>query len=243
MLSIICPYNDKKILKNALENSIQRQIDTEYELLTIDANEHGFTSAAETLNYIGKNANGDFLIFIHQDVIFEANNILKQVDTFCRKNKFGIAGVAGCKKINGKSKTITQIHQGMDHKNISSLKKYNNPIEVDSLDECMLIIPKQIFNKYKFSDIGRTWHLYGTDYSLNMLQHNYKVLLLPIDIWHLSDGASLNENYFDAMIKLAKIYRNDVSEIVTIYGIWPTKMIKLYCKCLYRKIRLRIRGH
>ena len=107
----------------------------------------------------------------------------------------------------------------------------------------MLIIPKIIFDKYKFSDIGKTWHLYGTDYALKMLIHHHAVLVFPIAIWHLSNGASLNGNYFDAMIKLAKIYRNDVSEIVTIYGIWATKMIKLYCKCLYRKIRLRIRGY
>lgn len=61
MLSILCPYNNEEILKNALEKSIQKQIDVEYELLTINANEHGFVSAAETLNYIGKNAKGDFL--------------------------------------------------------------------------------------------------------------------------------------------------------------------------------------
>ena len=37
MLSILCPYNNEEILKNALEKSIQKQIDVEYELLTINA--------------------------------------------------------------------------------------------------------------------------------------------------------------------------------------------------------------
>ena len=128
MLSILCPYNNEEILKNALEKSIQKQIDVEYELLTINANEHGFVSAAETLNYIGKNAKGDFLIFIHQDVILESNDVLKKIELLCKNNKFGIAGVAGCKKINEKSKTITKIYQGMDHKKVSILRDYYLPV-------------------------------------------------------------------------------------------------------------------
>ena len=106
----------------------------------------------------------------------------------------------------------------MDHKKVSILRDYYLPVEVDSLDECMLIIPKTIFNKYKFSDIGKTWHLYGTDYALKMLIHHHAVFVFPIAIWHLSNGASLNGNYFDAMMKLAKKYENNFSEITTIYG-------------------------
>ena len=54
---------------------------------------------------------------------------------------------------------------------------------------------------------------------------------------------ALNGNYFDAMMKLAKKYENNFSEITTIYGVWPTQKRKLYWKCLYRKIRLKIKGY
>lgn len=242
MISIVCAYNNEEILNKALKKTLEQQVGIEYELLAIDSKIYDFKSAAETLNYAGDKANGEYIIFAHQDIVFENKNDLINLYNLCRKNKFGIAGVAGCVYENGTFYTISNIHHGKEHKLATTKALGTQPKEVDSLDECLIIVPKNIFQKYKFSNLGKTWHLYGTDYSLKMKVNGYKVLVLPIDLWHLSEGASLNPNYFDAIKKLAKQYKDKTGYIYTIFGYWPTSTLKLWGKCLYRKIRLKIRG-
>ena len=242
MLSIICPYNNKGILESLLQKSLKNQKDVKYETILIEAKQHGFGSAAETLNYAGSKATGDYLIFVHQDIVFENAFVLKQINDFSENNEFGIAGVAGC-IVNGKRVlTISNICHGLKHEKASN-HKINVPKAVISLDECLLIVPRKVFNKIKFSDIGKTWHLYGTDYSIQCKNEGYKVLVFPItNIWHASNGISLNANYFDSIQKLAKMYSEQKS-IITIFGIWPTNLAVLKVKCWYRKVRLMLRGN
>ena len=242
MLSVICPYNDRSILEKELQASLKTQRGVEYETILIDAKQYGFCSAAETLNYAGSKAKGDYLVFLHQDIFFENPNVLKQINDFCKKNEFGIAGIAGCVLENKKVITISNICHGKEHTRVSK-DKIDTPQEVRSVDECLFVIPKKIFEKIKFSNIGKTWHLYGTDYALQCRKNGYKALVFPIgDIWHLSDGYSLNINYFDSIQKLAKLYQ-DQKVIVTIFGVWPTNLLILKIKSFYRKIRLILKGN
>ena len=67
MISVICVYNDEWILQNCLLKSLSEQ-KAVFELITIDNRENRFESAAEALNYGGKKAAGDYLLFVHQDV-------------------------------------------------------------------------------------------------------------------------------------------------------------------------------
>ncbi|MFR5484954.1 MAG: hypothetical protein ACLTHX_11885 [Blautia massiliensis (ex Durand et al. 2017)] len=76
-------------------------------------------------------------------------------------------------------------------------------MDAKSLDECLLVIPRKIFEKYQFRYIGNTWHLYGTDYAIQMQEINEKVVIFPIELWHSSPGDSLSADYYDAVIKLA----------------------------------------
>lgn len=65
MVSIICASNNKKILNNMLIKSLKIQMLNDYELIIIDAKEHGFKLAPQTLNYEAMKAKGDILIFTH----------------------------------------------------------------------------------------------------------------------------------------------------------------------------------
>ena len=64
MISVICVYNNKKILDNCLLKSIKNQT-TKVELILLDNREGRFKSAAEALNFGGEQANGKYLMFVH----------------------------------------------------------------------------------------------------------------------------------------------------------------------------------
>ncbi len=58
-----------------------------YELILIDNTKNKFKSAANALNFGAKNANGNYLIFVHQDVLLcsdtwleEAEKIIKSIE-------------------------------------------------------------------------------------------------------------------------------------------------------------------
>lgn len=244
MFSIICAYNNKKMLEDCVIKSLKKQKNIEYETIFVNAEEHHFSSASETLNYGGQQAKGDYLIFLHQDIIFETEDVLEKIKFYCDHYQFGIAGVAGVTVIGNRNRLITQIEDGKDHTAAGTeltIHHYNNPQKVFSLDECMFIIPNNVFKLFQFSDLGKTWHLYATDYSCKCMKNGFDVLVLPLkNIWHLSDGRSFSIDYFFAVSKLIQLYRKNFKMIYTVYGRWPTLPIVSNLKVLYREIRYKI---
>ena len=67
MISIICVFNDKKVLNECLLESLKNQT-ANYELILIDNTNRKFKSASEALNYGAKKAKGNYLMFVHQDM-------------------------------------------------------------------------------------------------------------------------------------------------------------------------------
>lgn len=236
MLSLICSYNNRELLEDTLLKSLKEQSYTNYEIILIDSKAKGFLSASSALNYGAEKAKGNYLIFIHQDVYFTDKDILSKIDYFCAHNEFGIMGVAGVSLENNNRQFYSNVVHGSEKK--PSGAKFESVKETVSLDECLLVIPARVFNDYKFTDFGNTWHLYGTDYCLKMKQNSLKAYIAPLNLWHLSSGASLNECYFDTIKKLCRTY-NENEIIYTAFGTWPTKMIYLTLKCAWRKFRLK----
>ncbi|RHB86911.1 glycosyltransferase family A protein [Streptococcus lutetiensis] len=233
MISVITIYNDKNVLENTLLKSIAAQENCEYETILVDTYSQGFTSASSALNFGASLAKGDYLVFIHQDVKFEENDTLNIIEEFCKQNEFGIAGVAG---LSFQKQSISKIYHGKNRILASKKNDFNLPVEAISLDECLLIVPKKSFDG--FSDLGDTWHLYGTDYTLKMKNKGKNALIFPITLWHKSDGISLNLNYFDSIKSLCHLYRKE-KVIYTLFGYWPTNPLKLNIKVLYRKFRFK----
>ena len=241
MISIICVYNNDKILNECLKESLKLQKQIEYETIFVDSRKYKFHSAAEALNYAGNLANGEYLIFLHQDIVL-VDNTLSEIYDYCKNNQFGIMGVAGAKYDYGEIVDYSKIVHGLKKKNASTNDDFRGPLQVDTLEECLLVIPREVFHRYKFTEYYNTWHLYGTEYCLKMKNVNQKILVVPVYLWHKSSGASLNLNYFDAIKALAKEYKNKTKIIVTLFGGWPTNCILINLKCFYRKIRFKVKG-
>jgi hypothetical protein len=255
MISVISIISNKKIATEFLLRGLSRQ-DTKFELILLDNKSFSYKSASQAYNCGGIKANGDYLMFIHQDVLLPSSNWLKEAEnTLSTSSNLGLAGVAGMLK----PKYINEFEICMRYYLLRKLGFYpfwfhcygrgnvfqgrdklpwmgkptSEILSVQTLDELLLIIPFKVFEHTKFDEIAcDDWHLYGVDYSLTASEKGYKVCVLPCPAFHLSTGKR-SKTYFKTLIKLIKKHRNE-RVINTTMGLWPTrpKLTKLIMRLM-----------
>lgn len=203
MMSIICVYNNNNILEEYLIKSLEKQTE-EYELILVDNQENRFKSATSALNYGAKKAHGDYLVFAHQDIYFSDENWIKNTAVQLKNlDNIGIVGVAGK---TGDSLVRSNIKQGLNPVDVSPYK-ISKAEKASTLDECLFIIPKDIYNKYNLNEeICDDWHLYAVDYVYNIKNHGFEAYIIPTTLEHRSKGASMSESYYTTLPKLQKKY-------------------------------------
>lgn len=170
-----------------LITSLKKQSFKDYETIIVNAKEHNFKNASETLNYGASLAEGDILVFCHQDIDLVDFDFLNKLKVYCDRYDFGIAGVAG---IAADNKVYSNICHGKNKNDIVGILS-QKVMDLVSVDECLFIIKKDKFNNFDYTN--KTWHLYAVDYSYSCLKNNEKVLLFPLRLYHLSPGYSLND--------------------------------------------------
>lgn len=190
MVSIVVVYNDKRALNEILLPSVKNQT-AKCEFIPIDNTKGQFKSAAEALNYGGKQANGKYIMFVYQDVELGSNLWLENTERILDSiPKLGIAGVTGMSEKGG---NLIEKRRGYIS---SSGELWGEPIqkpeEVQTLDECLLIVPKLVFSKLQFDEkTFDGWHLYGADYCLSVKQMGLKSYVIPAFIYHRTLGLNL----------------------------------------------------
>ncbi len=231
MISVICVSNNVEILEKYLLKSLDDQ-NTNYELILIDNSNGKFKSAAEALNYGGKKANNKYLMFVHQDFQFNSDNwLMDSVELLNNLKDLGIAGVAG----RHNRKTVSNIKIGKTSKFVGPIQ-INEPIRVQTLDECLFMIPKEIFKKIQFDEnTCDNWHLYATDYCLMVKKEGYNVYVLPLGGYHASPGFSFTEDaYYATLKKLVEKHKKDFKCIYTTTGSWST-VYPLFLQIFYQR--------
>lgn len=223
MISIVTVYNNEKILKDYLLKSLRYQT-VKFELIKINNTKNTFKSAAQALNYGGKKANNNYIIFVHQDVDLSSNSWLENAEEILDSiPDLGIAGVAGMSE-EGK----TQKDRGRNIiKHGDVMWEYGNEIQkpepVQTLDECLVIIPKPVFDVLKFDEEAcDNWHLYAVDYCLSARKLRLGVYAIPMFIYHKSTGDSNCEGYKQALKKILKKHKSRVKRIYTTFHAWKT---------------------
>jgi len=233
MISIICVYNNKRTLQNYLLKSLSEQ-KTAFELITIDNTENRFTSAAAALNYGAKQATGDYFLFVHQDVDLCLDSWLSRTEEISDSlPNLGVAGVAGLSE-NGatlRERCKNTITHGLE------AKVWGNPIKepelVQTVDECLMIIPKPVFDLVQFDEaVCKRWHLYGVDYCLSIRTEGFDVYVIPQSIYHRTGQSAIRHStflkslpddaYFDTLGRLIKKHKNRYRWIHTSCGSWST---------------------
>ncbi len=237
MISIICVYNNKNILENYLLKSLKNQT-VKFEFIGIDNTKGQFKSAAEALNYGGGQAKGEYLMFVHQDVDLSSNTWLEEVKKILDKlSNLGIAGIAG--KSEDEGEVITNIKHDNPPR-LAGKIQIKKPTKVQTVDECLMIIPKSVFNKLRFDeDTCDNWHLYAVDYCLSVKRLGFDSYVMPIFVYHKSSGYSMSEKYFVTLKKVLKKHKSCYNKIYTTMGDWSTRY-PLNIKIIYLWIRRKV---
>jgi len=241
MISLICVYNNKEVLDKYLLETLKTQT-VEYELILINNINNKYDSASNALNYGGKKATGKYLMFVHQDVKLKSekwlNNVEMSLDSL---ENLGIVGVAGVsERFDG---IISNIKHGNPPRAAGTIQ-INHPVEAQTLDECLFIIPRSIFDKCQLNEDIKGWHLYAVDYCLNIKKTSLKVYIIPNLIYHRSYEfkIALPKDYYKILKKILEYHRNEYKKIHTTCGIWNTsyplflQRINLSIKLLLGKI-------
>lgn len=232
MISIISVYNNKESLEKYLLKSLKGQ-KVPHELVFLDNRGEIFPSAAKALNYGGNEAKGDYMMFIHQDYDLCSDTWLDEVEKLLNNlDNVGIAGVAGKYDRN----LISNIKTGIPPI-LAGTIQIEKPVKVQTLDECLFIIPKKVFKEIQFDeDVCDNWHLYAADYCLNAKKAGYDVYVLPLGGYHESPGYSFSgDQYYSTLKKLVKKHKNDCKWIFTSTGSWST-IYPLFLQIFYQKM-------
>ena len=224
MISIVCVYNDEKVLESVLLKSLQDQT-AKYELILVDNIRSRFSSAAQALNHGGRNASSKYIMFVHQDIDLLSDRWLEDAERWLEMiPNLGIAGVAGMSEFGS-----TNEERGRNiikHGNPEQVWSWGNPISmhevVQTLDECLVIIPKKIFEAHGFYAITCDgWDLYAVDYCLSIKRTGCQAYAIPMFVYHGSMG-HLTERYFSVLSKVLKKHKKYFKMINTTTGRWST---------------------
>lgn len=240
MISVICVCNDQEILRESLLKSLGVQ-DAEHEFIEVENIDGRYSSAASALNAGAREASGDYLVFAHQDVVLGSNDFLTKARALMDSlPDVGIAGVAGRLDHRG---VFTNITHGNPPSHAGHIRM-ERPEIVQSVDECLFIIPRSVFERLRFDE--RTcddWHLYAVDYSLSVRKLGLNAYALPLGAHHLSSGQSMSKMYYRTLAKVAKKHKKDYPWLHTALGSWRTGIpIWLQLLSIRTKRRLRRRG-
>jgi hypothetical protein len=193
MISVVCVYNSEEILKNVLLKSLDTQT-IKFELITLDNRDNRYSSAAEALNYGGGKAKGEYIMFVHQDMWLGSNSWLDEVEK-CLESipDLGIAGVAGMiEKGRNWEEWIRRSLDACDEAWWGKSGRIKEPEEVQTLDECLLLVPRAVFNRLKFDEkTFDGWHLYGADYCLCVRELGLKAWVIPAFSSHSSPARNM----------------------------------------------------
>ena len=236
MISIVCVYNNEQLLSKCLLQRLKHQT-AQFELITIDNTKRTFKSAAEALNYGGRKAHGKYIMFIHQDIRLGLNTWIDDAEkTLDSLPNLGVAGVVGKRKGGG----VSSITYGIPPSTAGSIVK--EQVAVETIDECLIIIPQSVFDVLKFDEITcDSWHLYAVDYCLSSKLLGLETYVLPLPAYHLSsDGTPvptllidlliskfpigqqyfLPKEYYETLKKVLKKHRKYTPKIYTVSGDW-----------------------
>lgn len=238
-VSLICVYNNSDKFQEMAASS-KNQKDVEIEHISIDNTSGVFTSAASALNYGVKQATSNYLVFLHQDIIFLEPDALIQIVNYLDQapnTLMGAAGVQRKKKLHDDMKIISSMYEGLYKHAYNSSRQIT---EVFVLDECFFACKKDLFNCIQFDEkTCDGWHLYTADLCLNAYLHNIDVIVLPLpQIWHKSHGFA-DKTYFKTQNRLAKKYKKYFKIINTTNSFVYTSFVKRTFQNAYRKVKYK----
>lgn len=208
MLSIIISsYQPHYYL--ALEQNIAKTIGIPYEMIKID--NPGKMGICEAYNKGASMAQYDYLLFLHEDVLFETQNWGKELMKLFNLENCGVIGVAGSdyygyvpyQWANRKSKIhIIQSNKLQNKKDRilrKNFPKNSNVEKVKTLDGVFLACHKNIYLESPFEINLNGYHGYDILFSLKIAKKRQNYISDKITIIHFSEG-SLSKEWIKSIL-------------------------------------------
>lgn len=222
--SIICVYNDREILEKWLLSSLETEDEKLYEKVLVDNRENKFSSAAEALNHGADRAEGDYYVFVHQDVRLEGEKWLNQLsdEIESAEPEMGLIGISGMISSGGSNyeRMLNTMYHGEDKEVTEWSSEINGPRRVQTVDELLFVIPSQIFDELDgfYEDVCFHWHMYAVEFCLRLFKRTQKVpYVASIPVWHRSKGMSQGSGYYRTLVRIADKY-SEFDKVYTTCG-------------------------
>jgi len=223
--SVISVFNRQETLDGILKASLESEREAMYETVFLDNRDGRFESAAAALNAGADRATGEYLLFVHQDVELSGDNWLDRADAYLQSTPdVGIAGLAGMVEQgwNPYTKGRNVIRHGAQRREWRLGTPIEGPTRVQTVDEMAVIVPSEVHARRGFDEtVCDGWHLYAVEYAL---YHRYRTdrepYVLPLDIWHASEGMQRDRSYYETLRRLAHEYPQ-AEQLSTTCGVWP----------------------
>lgn len=184
MISIVCVYNDAQVLRKRLLDSLEVQR-VPYEFVEVDNRQSRFLSASGALNWGAARASGDWLLFAHQDISLLTSEWLARAEPLLDElNPRGWCGVAGSDH-DGRFRGLL-----LDRAHLNG-EPFTTPLEIQTLDECILITRRAPGPREYFDEGLTGWHAYGVDACCAAIREGARNYLLPLPVWHDSRTTNL----------------------------------------------------
>jgi GT2 family glycosyltransferase len=239
MLSVVCAYNNERLLADCLLRSLDCQ-KALFELIAVDNTKNKFKSASEALNHGAARARGKYVVFVHQDVCLSGNAWLDDAETMLSSlPNLGVAGIAAKSEDDEILTNVTHLIPPKP----AGTKTLQEPVKVQAVDECLIVVPRTVFDEVKFDEVACDgWHLYAVDYCLSCAELGFETYVLPLSAYHRSTGGTLvpahvfdrlvsalsrgaptvPSAYYRSLKKVLKKHKKQTSKVYTVFGVWRT---------------------
>jgi GT2 family glycosyltransferase len=214
--SIITLVNNKEQYFNFMEDLKKQKFNGLFEVIALPNFNNEFSSAAEALN-VGKDlAEGEYVVYCHQDLRVPENWLQKislNINALSKVN-FGFLGMAGVlftedepKKKQDGAIYLSNLNSKKEKQSDVYRKLLGENFEVQCLDELCIIGKKS--DPFRFDETTfNHYHWYGADICLQAIDSGRKNYAINAECFHISDGL-LNfskpthvEKYIDGLRKL-----------------------------------------
>jgi glycosyltransferase involved in cell wall biosynthesis len=218
MLSIIICSRTQTVSDKLSEN-ILNTVGCEHELIVIDNSENAY-SIFEAYNLGIDNSTGDYLCFIHDDILFHTNcwgNVIQGI--FNRDQQIGLIGVAGAKSKTKmpslwwscpKEDKIASIIQHIPDRETERWKSgfgKESLIEVVAIDGVFMVLRKD--DRIRFNSEMTGFHNYDLNLSFECKKLGYSIMVTnEMLIEHFSLG-TIKDEWVDSSYQLYRLYKND----------------------------------
>lgn len=192
MLSLIVCSRTPRISEE-LEKNIAETIGCEYELVVID-NSNNRYSICSAYNFGVEKSKGEFLCFLHEDVLFHTKNWGRIIEKSFEKNKIGLIGVVGGHYLpnipctwNTSGIISGGLLQGYTEDGIYKThlyenmryKKGENIVDVVAVDGLFMAMQKSIFEYISWDEnLFNDFHFYDMDICMQIQVLGFRVVVL-----------------------------------------------------------------